>query len=195
MDITPLLVNAQSADPAVRNQAEEAIQQLQQGDQCAPFWVSCAGELANNDKPTEVRQLAGLILKNALDAKDDARRKHLQEKWVALPAEVKQQVKVFLLTTLACPVKIAAHTAAQVSLITSNQIYSFVDPCSFAEADQACVETSAIGYEGGFLLNARPYGDHVFLPPSPSFHVKNYLMQRVEFCRIFENTCRLKFSK
>jgi len=114
MDITPLLVNAQSADPAVRNQAEEAIQQLQQGDQCAPFWVSCAGELANNDKPTEVRQLAGLILKNALDAKDDARRKHLQEKWVALPAEVKQQVKVFLLTTLACPVKIAAHTAAQV---------------------------------------------------------------------------------
>jgi importin subunit beta-1 len=114
MDITSLLVNAQSPDPGVRSQAEAAIQALQEGEQYAGFWVACAGELANNEKALEVRQLAGLILKNALDAKDELRCQYLQKRWIELPAEVKAQVKHFLLTTLTSPAKTAGHTSAQV---------------------------------------------------------------------------------
>ena len=74
MDITTLLVNAQSADPTIRKGAEQALNAAQESAEYGAFWLQCAGELASDAKPLEVRQLAGLILKNALDAKEDARR-------------------------------------------------------------------------------------------------------------------------
>mmetsp|Transcript_25568 Transcript_25568/g.35285 ORF Transcript_25568/g.35285 Transcript_25568/m.35285 type:complete len:852 (+) Transcript_25568:355-2910(+) len=113
MDITTLLLNAQNPDPAARKAAEETIQNFQETDY-GNFFLQFVGELANNDKPIEVRTLAGLILKNALDAKDEARKKHLQDKWVALDANIRGQVKMCLLATLQSPVKSAGHTTAQV---------------------------------------------------------------------------------
>lgn len=74
MDITTLLVNAQSADQTIRKAAEHALNAAQESAEYGAFWLQCAGELASDAKPLEVRQLAGLILKNALDAKEDARR-------------------------------------------------------------------------------------------------------------------------
>lgn len=73
MQLTALLQAAQSADASVRTQAEQTLSTLQQqqyGDLC----VGLSAELADASKPVDARRLAGLILKNTLDAKEDARK-------------------------------------------------------------------------------------------------------------------------
>jgi importin subunit beta-1 len=73
IDITQLLQAAQSPDPSVRGQAEASLKHLEQQNLPA-FLLSLSTELANNDKPVDARRLAGLILKNTLDAKDENRK-------------------------------------------------------------------------------------------------------------------------
>ncbi len=73
VDLTALLQSAQSADHNVRTQAEQQLKQAQES-QYATFLASLAAELSNNDKPSDTRRLAGLILKNALDAKEEQRK-------------------------------------------------------------------------------------------------------------------------
>ncbi|KAJ1416268.1 hypothetical protein SESBI_17443 [Sesbania bispinosa] len=76
MEVTQVLLNAQSIDGTVRKHAEESLRQFQ--EQNLPgFLVSLSGELASEDKPVDSRKLAGLILKNALDAKDENRKREL----------------------------------------------------------------------------------------------------------------------
>lgn len=72
-DLTALLVAAQSADAAVRTQAEQQLTALQSSNY-GELLVGLSAELANAAKPVDARRLAGLILKNTLDAKDDARK-------------------------------------------------------------------------------------------------------------------------
>lgn len=103
-------------------------------------------ELASADKNPHSRRLAGLILKNALDAKDEARKQQRIQQWLALDAAAKAQIKagvcapmtisIFrsilyadgspliaqVVKTLADPVKEARHTAAQVRSRTSTFI-------------------------------------------------------------------------
>ena len=73
LDLTALLQAAQSADAGVRGQAEATLKQLQES-QHDSFLLSLSAELASADKPVDARRLAGLILKNTLDAKDEARK-------------------------------------------------------------------------------------------------------------------------
>lgn len=73
LDITGILSNAQSAIATERQQAEQQLKQLQEGNH-AVFLFSLSQELANNGKPSDTRRLAGLILKNALDAKEEKRK-------------------------------------------------------------------------------------------------------------------------
>lgn len=72
-DITSVLRNAQNADASVRTQAELQLQQFQQQN-LAGYLLSLASELADESKPADVRQIAGLIVKNALDAPSEARK-------------------------------------------------------------------------------------------------------------------------
>ncbi|KAH7285160.1 hypothetical protein KP509_33G016000 [Ceratopteris richardii] len=112
-EVTQILLNAQSSDGAVRRTAEENLKQFQ--EQNFPvFLLSLAHELANNEKPPESRKLAGLILKNSLDAKDASRKAELAQAWISLDNALKSQIKGALLMTLSSPVKDASHTAAQV---------------------------------------------------------------------------------
>lgn len=112
IDITGLLQAAQSADANVRNQAEGSLKQLQDSQHDA-FLLALAAELANQEKPVDARRLAGLILKNTLDAKDEARKIALVQQWTAMEAGAKQQIKQALLHTLATPGDVG-HTAALV---------------------------------------------------------------------------------
>ena len=80
-DITTILQQTQSPDAALRSAAEEQLKAGQEANY-AGFLTSLAGEIANEQKPPETRRLAGLILKNALDARDEARKAELQEKWL-----------------------------------------------------------------------------------------------------------------
>ncbi|CAN6338658.1 unnamed protein product [Urochloa humidicola] len=113
LDVTQVLLSAQSADGAIRKHAEESLKQFQ--DQNLPgFLLSLSSELANEEKPEESRRLAGLILKNALDAKEQHRKNELFQRWLALDAGAKAQIKGLLLQTLTSPVASARSTASQV---------------------------------------------------------------------------------
>ncbi|CAL5344172.1 unnamed protein product [Camellia sinensis] len=78
------------------------------------FLLSLSGELANNEKPVDSRKLAGLVLKNALDAKEQHRKLELVQRWLSLDVAVRSQIKACLLQTLSSPVSDAHSTASQV---------------------------------------------------------------------------------
>ncbi|KAJ7945076.1 importin subunit beta-1-like [Quillaja saponaria] len=113
MEVTQILLSAQSVDGTVRKQAEENLKQFQEQN-LPSFLLSLAGELGNDDKPVESRKLAGLILKNALDAKEQHRKIELVQRWLSLDSSVKAQIKACLLKTLSSPPPDARSTASQV---------------------------------------------------------------------------------
>ncbi|RVW69788.1 Importin subunit beta-1 [Vitis vinifera] len=113
VEITQFLLYAQSADAKIRTEAESNLRQFQEQNLPA-FLLSLSVELSNNEKPTESRRLAGIVLKNSLDAKDAARKEHLVQQWVAMDISIKSQIKDLLLRTLGSSVTEASHTSAQV---------------------------------------------------------------------------------
>ncbi|XP_050208574.1 importin subunit beta-1-like [Mercurialis annua] len=113
LEITQILLAAQSLDAKSRNEAEGNLRQFQ--EQNLPlFLLSLSVELANNEKPHESRRLAGIVLKNSLDAKDAMTKEHLVQQWMAIEISVKSQIKDLLLRTLGSSVQEARHTSAQV---------------------------------------------------------------------------------
>ncbi|KAL6127258.1 hypothetical protein ACLB2K_075299 [Fragaria x ananassa] len=113
LEVTQVLLNAQAIDGTVRKQAEESLKQLQEQD-LPLFLLSLSRELANEEKPVESRKLAGLILKNALDAKEQHRKSDLVQRWLALDPSAKNQIKMCLLQTLSSLVEDARSTTSQV---------------------------------------------------------------------------------
>lgn len=113
MDITQFLLAAQSADARIRSEAEASLRQFQEQN-LPQFLLSLSLELANNNKPAESRRLAGILLKNSLDAKDAARKDHLVQQWLGTDISIKSQIKDLLLSTLGSSVSEAGHTSAQV---------------------------------------------------------------------------------
>lgn len=73
VDITALLQSSQSADHSVRSQAEQTLQEFSHTNAPA-FLISLSAQLASPDKPSDSRKLAGIILKNQLDSKDEAKK-------------------------------------------------------------------------------------------------------------------------
>jgi len=113
VEVTQLLLHAQDPDANVRGQAEAKIQQFQ--DQNFPgFLTSLAAELTNAQKPADSRRLAGLVLKNQLDAKDDARKAELQARWGMVDPVLKNQIREALLATMQMEPQDVRHTAAMV---------------------------------------------------------------------------------
>lgn len=66
-DLTAVLQAAQSPDASQRQAAEAQLKQAEEQN-AAGYLATLSGELANADKPADVRQIAGILLKNALDA-------------------------------------------------------------------------------------------------------------------------------
>jgi hypothetical protein len=100
IEVTRLLLHAQDPDPAVRSQAEQQIAYFQEQNY-AGFLGSLAYELANGEKPPESRRLAGIVLKNNLDAKDDARKAALVARWEGVDAGLRGSIRGALLRALA----------------------------------------------------------------------------------------------
>lgn len=113
MEVTQVLLNAQSIDGNVRKHAEENLKQFQEQN-FPSFLLSLSGELASDDKPADSRKLAGLILKNSLDAKDESRKSELVQRWLLLDPSAKTQIKSCLLQTLSSLAVDARSTASQV---------------------------------------------------------------------------------
>lgn len=113
LEITQYLIAAQSPDGGVRLSAEESLKQFQ--EQNLPiFLLSLSVELSSEAKPPESRRLAGIILKNSLDAKDAARKDLLTQQWVSVDQMIKTQIKESLMQTLPSSVSEARHTSTQV---------------------------------------------------------------------------------
>ncbi|CAL5430592.1 unnamed protein product [Camellia sinensis] len=113
LEITQFLLSAQSADAKVRTEAEGNLRQFQEQN-LPSFFLSLSVELSNNDKPIESRRLAGVLLKNSLDAKDASRKEHLVQQWVTIDISVKSKIKDLLLNTLGSLAPEARHTSSQV---------------------------------------------------------------------------------
>lgn len=91
MEVTQVLLSAQAVDSTVRKHAEETLNQIQ--EQNLPgFLLSLSGELASEEKPVESRKLSGLILKNALDAKEQHKKYELVQRWLSLDVALKSQI-------------------------------------------------------------------------------------------------------
>ncbi|CAH2054460.1 unnamed protein product [Thlaspi arvense] len=113
MEITQFLLAAQSPDARVRTEAEGSLRQFQEQN-LPQYLLSLSFELANNDKPSESRRLAGILLKNSLDAKESARKDVMVKQWFAIDVALKSQIKELLLRTLGSSAPEASHTSAQV---------------------------------------------------------------------------------
>ncbi|GBF91859.1 importin subunit beta-like [Raphidocelis subcapitata] len=113
IEVTRLLLHAQDPDPAVRHQAEQQIAAFQEQNY-AGFLGSLAYELANGEKPPESRRLAGLVLKNNLDAKDDARKSALVGRWEGVDPSLRASIRGALLQALAMEPQEVRGTAALV---------------------------------------------------------------------------------
>lgn len=113
MEVTQLLLHAQDPDANVRSLAEQKISQFQEHDYPG-FLASLAAELSSLAKPADSRRLAGLVLKNTLDAKDESRKAELQARWGAVDPTLKNQIREALLSTLQMEPQDVRHTAALV---------------------------------------------------------------------------------
>ncbi|GMP93271.1 hypothetical protein CsSME_00043177 [Camellia sinensis var. sinensis] len=113
LEIPQFLLSAQSADAKVRTEAEGNLRQFQEQN-LPSFFLSLSVELSNNDKPIESRRLAGVLLKNSLDAKDASRKEHLVQQWVTIDISVKSKIKDLLLNTFGSSAPEARHTSSQV---------------------------------------------------------------------------------
>jgi len=114
MDVTQVLLAAQSPDLNVRSQAEQQILQAETTNMPLLMSMLCT-ELANEQKELTVRQLAGVILKNCLTGKDDAVVEEKRQRWLATDPAARNQIKAAVLQTLPSPTQQARHTAAQVA--------------------------------------------------------------------------------
>ncbi|CAE7295630.1 KPNB1 [Symbiodinium microadriaticum] len=100
-------------DPSKNAQAEAQIRQAEQAS-VDQYFTALAQELANTEKPVVARQLAGLLLKNALASKDPAKDRDLKARWANLPAASRNLVKEATTSALISPQTDVGKASAQV---------------------------------------------------------------------------------
>lgn len=120
VDLSAALKAALSADAAARQNAESQLVGFRDQN-LASYLASLIAELNNDTRDADVRQIAGVMLKNTVDAHDDARKKELQARWVAVDPALKQHIREMLLQCLHSAVsevrKIAALAVAKIAAI------------------------------------------------------------------------------
>eukprot|EP00331_Platyophrya_macrostoma_P004748 CAMPEP_0176413696 /NCGR_PEP_ID=MMETSP0127-20121128/4846_1 /TAXON_ID=938130 /ORGANISM="Platyophrya macrostoma, Strain WH" /LENGTH=861 /DNA_ID=CAMNT_0017793513 /DNA_START=49 /DNA_END=2630 /DNA_ORIENTATION=+ len=115
MSVTDIMVALGSTDPQVRNPAEAMVNQAKESD-LAGFLVALIHELRDESKPSQARQMAGVVLKNsvALHLRDVEAREALEKKWTMLPATVRSTVKSEVLATLGSSSREVRQIAANI---------------------------------------------------------------------------------
>mmetsp|Transcript_18596 Transcript_18596/g.53763 ORF Transcript_18596/g.53763 Transcript_18596/m.53763 type:complete len:861 (-) Transcript_18596:182-2764(-) len=107
-DFTNLLQACSMAD----QQAEQTMREFEQRD-FPKYITSLATEVATEGRPVPVRQLAGLLIKNALFAKEETRQKENVQRWQTLDGQVRDAVKQPLIQAIRSAEAQASRTAAQ----------------------------------------------------------------------------------
>jgi len=107
-EFTSLLLACTMADA----QAEQTVKEFEQRD-FPKYMASLATEIATEGRPIPVRQLAGLLVKNALVAKDETLQKERIQRWMALDGNMRESVKQPLLSAIRSPEPLVSRVAAQ----------------------------------------------------------------------------------
>lgn len=68
--------------------------------------------MSTEGKPAHARQLAGLLIKNALQAKDDTLQKEKHQRWTSLDGQIRDGIKFPLLGAMRSNEAVVAHIAA-----------------------------------------------------------------------------------
>eukprot|EP01080_Neovahlkampfia_damariscottae_P009376 gene9376-1587_t len=96
-----------------RTEAEKALQGFAQNN-LPLYLVNLVVELGNEKSDVKVRQMAGILLKNALSSKDEQTTQQLAQQWLSVSNDVKNQVKVQVLKSIHSTQKEVRHVSAQV---------------------------------------------------------------------------------
>lgn len=111
MSLTALLLATQ--DPNTGKQAEAKIKEAE-ATSADQYFRALAEEIATDDRPKIARQLAGLLLKNALHAKDPTTNQEKRQRWASLSVESRTFVKEATTKALVTPDVDVGKAAAQV---------------------------------------------------------------------------------
>lgn len=112
-DLSQTLLACQNPDPQIRNAAEAALISAEQTN-LAQFFLALSTELSTEGRDPNIRQLAGLHLKNLLSAKDEILREQKVTRYkTAVDVNTRVSLKTLVLGTLRSPETAARHTAAQ----------------------------------------------------------------------------------
>lgn len=113
---TPLAQLFQQAVSPDSNARLHALAQLEEFEKqnTAAFIGALCQEISDGTKPMDIRQMAGLSLKNALQAKEEKLIEMKQQRWMDMDSVLKQNVKAMLVSMLPNPEKAMRSTAAQV---------------------------------------------------------------------------------
>ncbi|EON62303.1 hypothetical protein W97_01524 [Coniosporium apollinis CBS 100218] len=113
MDVNQVLEGTLSPDVTVRTNAEQQLTQAAEAD-FSGYLTTLAQELANEQAPSHIRQAAALALKNSFSAREYARLRQVQQRWLTqIDANIKSSVKNLTLKTLSSPDARAGQAAAQ----------------------------------------------------------------------------------
>jgi len=113
MDVSQILKQCLAPDALTRNNAEKALNNAR-GQNLGAFYAAMLGELCNDARDKNTRHLAGLTIKNCLDAQDEALKKKRAQDWLALPPAVRSSVKDGVLKGLGVALREARSSCAQV---------------------------------------------------------------------------------
>lgn len=118
MNVTEILLAAQSPDHNRRTEAEKVLRSAEESN-FAVYLGTLAEHLAGEENNAESRRLAGLIMKNALYSKNDQPR--YSQRWSqAVDAQSKQGIRRLLIVALASQAQEARRAAAQVIAKVAN---------------------------------------------------------------------------
>ncbi|KAI9665277.1 MAG: karyopherin beta [Trizodia sp. TS-e1964] len=113
MDVTSVLEATLSPDGAVRQNAEQQLSQAAQHNFSA-YLTALAQELANEQAQSHIRTAAGIALKNTFSAREYARLREFQEKWLQqVEPHVRNMLKELSLRALQSSDSKAGSSAAQ----------------------------------------------------------------------------------
>ncbi|KZF19732.1 importin beta-1 subunit [Xylona heveae TC161] len=123
MDVNQVLEGTLSPDATIRHNAEQQLAHAASVD-FSGYVTTLAQELANEQAQPHIRTAAGIALKNSFSAREYARLREVQERWLQqVDINVKKSVKDLALKTLGSNDARAGQSAAQfVSAIAAIEI-------------------------------------------------------------------------
>uniref|UniRef100_A0A7S0VBW1 Importin N-terminal domain-containing protein n=1 Tax=Polytomella parva TaxID=51329 RepID=A0A7S0VBW1_9CHLO len=113
VDLSDVLAAAMNPTATVRQEAEAHLATFKETN-FPSFLSSLLSALVDDSKPTALRQTAGLLIKNAVDAKEEATRIALQNKWRTVDDSIRSFIRKNLIDSLHSPESDVRRTVALV---------------------------------------------------------------------------------